>query len=174
MKGDQIMLALSCITVLTLTLMSCGGKVKVESRANSGTHISASGSVDISSTKEGAEAECRQIEKLATNSSSDAQILGMFLPKSEMNPHIDRKITEIRQHLDQLQSVSISDVTVVSLRSEYVSMMQSALQPVEAWSASKVDTQRQQISKAFSTQISKAINFRIMRMFIGKCQLGDE
>ncbi|MBD2565142.1 MULTISPECIES: hypothetical protein [Nostoc] len=171
MKGNRIMLALSCMIVITLNLMSCAEKVKVESRIiNTGTKISGSASLYLSTAKKGAEAECEQIYNLATNASSDAQILSLLLVNSEMNPHIDQKIGEIKQHLDRLQSATIKNVTVVSLRSEYVSMMQEALQSVEAWSASKAETQRQQITKVFSTQISKAISFRMKRMFIGNCQ----
>ncbi|MBM0742835.1 hypothetical protein JOY44_14660 [Phormidium sp. CLA17] len=152
MKINQFS-TLSCMTVFSLALMSCGEKVKVESYANSGVYVSGSADINISTTKEGSDTECQHIYKLATNASSDAQMLGLFLSNSDRNPQIERKLTEIKQDLDQLQSATINDPSIISLRSEYVSIMQMALQPVEAWSASKAETQRQQITETFSTHM---------------------
>jgi hypothetical protein len=170
MNSDRTMLSLGCIIAVTLPLISCGDKVKVEAGSNPGSGVSVSANTEVSSAKGGAQAECQQVYGLATKASSQAQMLGMFLPRQNMNPQIDPKIAEVKQHLAQLQTAPIHDRTVNSLRGEYISMMQTALQPVEDWSASKAEAQREQVTATFKTQLSKAIDFRMKRMFAGDCR----
>lgn len=173
MKLGRTILSLSYIIALALPLTSCGGKVKVKSdssSSSSGSSVSMSANIDISTTKEGAEAECQQVYRLAKEASSKAQMLGMFLERQVTAPKIDRKISEIKQTLDKLQAMPISDHKVNSIRSEYVLVMRTALQPVETWSVGKAEAQRDQVGKALVEQTSKAIDFRIHRMFLGKCK----
>jgi hypothetical protein len=94
----------------------------------------------------------------------------LFLPPQEAKPNIDAKITEIKQSLDQLQAMPISDRTVDAIRSEYISMMQTALQPVEQWAVGKAESQRQQVSEDFVKQHAKASDFRIQKMFAKDCK----
>ncbi len=173
MKLGRTMLSLSYAIALALPLTSCGGKVKVKSdssSSSSGSSVSMSADVNISTAKQGAEAECEEVLRLATQANSKAQMLGMFLDAKVTEPNIDRKISEIKQTLDKLQAMPISAHTVNSIRSEYILMMRTALQPVENWSVGKAEAQRDQVGKAFVKQQSKANDFRIQRMFLRGCK----
>jgi hypothetical protein len=170
MKYRWRRLSLISLVACALPLTSCQGTVKTKSDNGSGASVSASARVNISTPQEGTAAECQQVFRLATEASSDARMLGLFLPPQEAKPNIDAKITEIKQSLDQLQAMPISDRTVDAIRSEYISMMQTALQPVEQWAVGKAESQRQQVSEDFVKQHAKASDFRIQKMFAKDCK----